>query len=64
MLKMLPVRNVNELVVLGDPTAAHNRSLSGDVWSEIDKWIEQATEQRPQKNTHNHRHTERLPTQH
>ncbi|HZP62382.1 MAG TPA: ABC transporter permease [Terriglobales bacterium] len=26
MLKMLPVRHVDRLVVLGDPTAAHNRS--------------------------------------
>lgn len=24
------------------PHAGHNRSLSGDVWSEIDKWMEQA----------------------
>ena len=27
MLKMLPVRNVERLVVLGDPTAAHHRSM-------------------------------------
>src|SRR4051812_33988654 len=27
MLKMLPVQNVSELVVLGDPTAAHNLSM-------------------------------------
>jgi predicted permease len=26
ILKMLPVKNVNELVVIGDPTAAHSRS--------------------------------------
>src|SRR4051812_13294762 len=27
MLNMLPVKNVNSLVVVGDPTAAHSRSM-------------------------------------